>query len=758
MWFEDKIVSGKELQGIRKKRAHKYIYEKFEPELQEKSETDGWELYKTLKTQIKMKKEKPLFEQFEDEVWILFASLGFQSMNKDKQLQIPYKDGLTKQIDVFAVDEETVLLIECKCATTPGKTVNFKTDIEAIEGIRTGLYAQVRQQFPDRKIRYIFATKNYKVGDQDRDRMKQFGISYFDERVVQYFYQLAQHLGSCARFQLLGYLFEGQEIKAMNNCVPAIEGKMGGHTYYAFSVEPDKLLKMAYVLHRDKANDGMMPTYQRIIKKERLKEIQKFIDGGGFFPNSLIINIDVSGGGLRFDPSSLQVEGSIPRIGVLHLPKQYRSAYIIDGQHRLYGYAESNYALSNSVPVVAFVNLEKAKQVELFMEINENQKSVPKRLRDLLNIDLLWESPDWNKQRQALRLSIAQNLGESQDSPLWGRVIIGEAAPPPHCCITTDTIENALKSTNFFSRYKRENNRNVIVENGKFDKGENRATLNKFQPFLEKSFLYFKDNCTTEWEKEESAIVVNNSIHALIRIFNDIVVHLCAQKQADPVNDDPLDIAENAEAYLSPLVDFFNNITAEQRDEIRKSYGSGGKAKVWRTFQKIIAEAKPEFSPTGLTEWIRDNGKQFNDEAFPMIQTLESTIKQDFEKKLYSRYSSNWLALGLPQKVYNQANNLMGKRNYDNSINGVAADVSIWDCVTVANCRDIAIHSSNWTELFEKTYTRPSELRLSGGKKAKTEWIAKLAKLINVDKNDYSVTEEEYSFLKSLYEWLVMGQ
>jgi len=758
MWFEDKIVSGKELQGIKKKRSHKYIYEKFEPELQEKSETDGWELYKPLKTKIKMKKEKPLFEQFEDEVWILFASLGFHAMNKDNQLKIPYKEGQTKQIDVVAIDEETVLLVECKCATTPGKTISFKTDIEAMDGIRAGLYAEVRKQFPDRKIRHIFATKNYKVGDQDLDRMKQSGISYFDERVIQYFYQLAQHLGSCARFQLLGYLFEGQEIKAMHNCVPAIEGKMGGHKYYTFSVAPDKLLKMAYVLHRDKANDDMMPTYQRIIKKDRLKEIQKFIAGGGFFPNSLILNIDVNGGGLRFDPSSLQVKGSIPRIGVLHLPKQYRSAYIIDGQHRLYGYAESQYALSESVPVVAFVNLEKAKQVELFMEINENQKSVSKRLRDLLNADLLWESADWNKRRQALRLMIAQNLGESQESPLQSRVIIGEGAPPPHCCITTDTIENALKLTNFFSRYKKENNDNVIVENGTFDKGENRATLNKFLPFLQGCFFYFKNNCSMEWEKEDSAIVINNSIHPLIRIFNDILNHLLKQELVDPVNDDPLDVAKKMENYLRPLVDFFNNITIEQKVEIRKSRGSGGKVDVWRTFQKIIAEAKPKFSPTGLTEWIRDNGKQFNDEAFPMIQKLESAIKQDFSEKLSTKYGSNWLALGLPQKVYRQANNMMGKRNFDNRNNGIDEEVSVWDCVTIANCRDITIHGSNWTELFEKTYTRPSELRLSGGKKAKTEWIAKLAKLINVDKNDYSVTEEEYIFLKSLYEWLVMGQ
>ena len=73
------------------------------------------------------------------------------------------------------------------------------------------------------------------------------------------------------------------------------------------------------------------------------------------------------------------------QIGTLHLPKQYRSVFIIDGQHRIFGYSGSKYAGKNTIPVVAMVNLEKEEQVKLFMEINENQKAVPKNLRNTLN-------------------------------------------------------------------------------------------------------------------------------------------------------------------------------------------------------------------------------------------------------------------------------------------------------------------------------------------------------------------------------------
>lgn len=52
------------------------------------------------------------------------------------------------------------------------------------------------------------------------------------------------------------------------------------------------------------------------------------------------------------------------------------------------------------------------------MDINENQKAVPKSLRVTLNADMLWESKDPNERRQALRSKIAQMLGEEPTSPL----------------------------------------------------------------------------------------------------------------------------------------------------------------------------------------------------------------------------------------------------------------------------------------------------------------------------------------------------
>ena len=105
---------------------------------------------------------------------------------------------------------------------------------------------------------------------------------------------------------------------------------------------------------------------------------------------------------------------------MLHLPQTYRAAYVIDGQHRLYGYADSDRAEKDLIPVVAFYGLPDFEQVRLFMQINENQQAVPKNLRNTLNADLLWDSEDLRESARALKLRIAQHLGESKSSPLFG--------------------------------------------------------------------------------------------------------------------------------------------------------------------------------------------------------------------------------------------------------------------------------------------------------------------------------------------------
>ena len=441
----------------------------------------GWEKSKDYKSPkfVGISKEKPISEQFEDRVWLLFASMGFNGLNEDNGIQISYdfnNDDLKERIGIIAVDEETVLIVTCHVSEAMVER-SFVAEINDFSSKIAGIRKEVLKQYPGRKTKFIWASHNFIMNRRDLALLDKAGIAYFSDTTIEYYYDLAKHLGSCSRYQLLGSLFANQEIKNMDDRVPAIQGKMGGYTYYSFSIEPEKLLKIGYVLHRSEANKNMMPTYQRLIKKKRLREVRSFINDGGYFPNSIIISIDTNGKGLSFDQSSSKVDSTISKIGILHIPKRYRSAYIIDGQHRLYGYSDSLYAATNTIPVVAFVDLDRTEQIKLFMDINENQKAVPKSLRVTLNADMLWESPDLGEQRQALRSKIAQMLGEESTSPLNSRIIIGENESTPTRCITVESLQAALKKCRFFDSYGK---KNALQKEGTFDCKDNQETCDLF--------------------------------------------------------------------------------------------------------------------------------------------------------------------------------------------------------------------------------------------------------------------------------------
>jgi DNA sulfur modification protein DndB len=343
------LIFESEIQKSLKARKSEYFIESLDNgsiEL-EKKMANGWEVDSVRKLKTKVSKIKPDHTAFVDKVWALFAQLGFKVMNKERSFFLPCdkKNPLSEQrFDVFAKDDETVLIVECRSSE---KNVHgdFNNDIENIKNKKAGIINSINSLFPltKPKIKYILATRNFGISIEDQRKLTTIDAIHFSEEVIDYYYLLHSEIGLAARYQLLGALFAGQEIPDLENRIPAIEGKMGGHTYYSFSIEPEKLLKICYVLHRNKANENIMPTYQRLIKKNRLKDIHNFIDDqNGYFPNSIIINI-VSNKQrtLVFERSNNQVPDAISRIGVLYLPKKYRSAYIIDGQHRLYGYSNS---------------------------------------------------------------------------------------------------------------------------------------------------------------------------------------------------------------------------------------------------------------------------------------------------------------------------------------------------------------------------------------------------------------------------------
>lgn len=752
----DKIVSGKELAKAKGSRARTYIVDKQRIGALPALEAEGWEFVSEYKDGrfVKVKKEKPQAEQFEDKVWSLFAGMNFTHMNVDANFRMAFdyqNPAATQQIDVFAADDETVIIVECKSAAKPRDGV-FKKEIEAFHGQMDGLQKEARRQFPNCKVKFIWAVHNYIMSPTEVKRLEEWNIELFDDNKVDYYIELVKHLGSCAKYQLLGALFAKQTIKNMECRIPAIRGSMGGHTYYSFSIEPEKLLKIGYVLHHNKANESMMPTYQRIIKKKRLLEVRKFINNGGYFPNSIIISIDTNGRGVRFDQSADRVDSSISKIGILHLPQQYRSAYIIDGQHRLYGYSDSDHAMNNTIPVVAFVDLDKSEQIQLFMDINENQKAVPKSLRATLDADTLWVSDDYNERRKALRSKLAQMLGERITSPLYNRVVIGENEKTSERCITIEALQQALRRCHFFTTYTK---KTIPSEIGTFDTGDIETTCDAFYPFIEACLRYMKNQLPEEWEKgDKGMITLNRGIQGVIRVVDDVTQLLISQEKINTRRDKTEYMVAEVEYYLEPLVEFIKEMPLETRDEMRHIFGGGGDTKFWRTFQQAIAKKRPDFMPDGLAEWIENETKSYNESAFAMVDAIESFVKAKCAELLQNQYAKNWQLVGLPKDIARRLMNEATEQTLTNAENGIhGAEVEPWEFVTLADIQRIITYSSHWQNLFEGILADP--LTPKGDKTVRTNWLITLGALSKRNHNTYSVPKTEYEWVKSLYDYFI---
>ena len=743
----EKLLAPAEVPNALRERKKSYLEKTAWRVALPQEESEGWYFFKDTKNpeKVKVHKDKSIHEVFENRLWVLFASMGFYILNRDQTFTINYSlkgQNLDKQIDVFAVDDETVLVAECKCAESFNDKKQWKTELEAINGYMNAARAEIRKKYPNRNIKFIFATQNYVVGDQDKKRMQEFGIAYFDEKVIKYYEELVKHLGSCARYQLLGSLFAHTKINGMDNRIPAIRGKMGGYTYYAFSVQPETLLKIGYVLHRSEANEGMMPTYQRIIKKARLKSVHDFIENHGFFPNSIVISIDAKKEPV-FELAEKQGTDDVAKLGILHLPNEYRSAYIIDGQHRLYGYSDSKYARTNSIPVVAFINMDQKEQVKLFMEINENQKAVSKNLRNTLNADLLWVSDDPSERREALRSRIAQELGDNGKSKLFNRVIIGEDQADDFRCITLEMICSSIDATSMLSKYAKDK---TLQTPGIFDLDDSDKTLVLIEKYLFGCLDYMQELLPDEWTKnpkKEGMLLYNNAIGGLIRLFGDIALEI-KSKGIDPKQID--EFLEETHYYLDPLQAFIEGLSEEEKQELRTNYGGNGPRHYWRNLQKAIHEAHDEYLPDGYIKYWEDHGKSYNAESIDIMTSAEKAIRRHVKHVLETQYPNGKWIQQVPKKVYTDSSAEASKHQYE-----TGDHVDIWEFFSMSDLREIITYGNNWSAFFDKIFTLPSEAKLSGGKKPKTEWMAMIDKLQrSVGRANFSVPKANFETLKEI--------
>lgn len=637
-----------QLGRLYKAKNSQYQIKSVDHNLVEEMIKEGWEEFGApLKTKTKLRLRKSHNVQFEDDVWCQLYQLGYRCLNIDETFKLPFgkEPEQKKQIDIIAVDDDSILLVECKSSFKPSKAPSFKDDFEALRPRLNGFAKSLEQIFgPGRRIKFIIATRNLRLGRESADikRLRDAGGFHYNDNTYDYVAQLIQKYRAAALYQFMAMLFRGKLINKEKIEVPAIEGKMGGRTYYMFSIEPHLLLKMGFVLHRTRANEAEMPTYQRLLIPNRLKGIEKFIEDGHYFPNSIVLNFSETDNKLDFQGVARRGD-SRSKAGTLKIPNAYAIAYIIDGQHRVYGYANTEYRESNTIPVVAFTGLSSSDQLELFMEINENQKAVSPTLRITLEEDLLWNAERADSRLKALRSSIIRELGGDQTGPLYGKISLGEdkavlAAKP----FATSLAKCGLLPQATGNRFLPETTTAALydIKNQTHD-AEMRACRNRAVELLNLCYEYAEECIKDREEIYDNFILSNRATFAFISLIGSLNSHETEEGNVN-VSTSSEERFQAIQKYLKVLFDGLKNLTDEEAGMLLGKLGSGADNVWFRFFQEIVNRKFKDFEPADLLDWKERQDQELQDKGRALGTQIERYLKKTVINTLKELFKENW--------------------------------------------------------------------------------------------------------------------
>lgn len=647
-----------ELSGLARARARDHDTKTVNPALVEQMVKEGWTVARSNKKSVRLRRPKDHGPLLEDRVWTLLYRMQFPLLSGKggSQLVVSPKDpdSPESQIDVVAMDNEVAVAIECKSCERLSKRPQFQQDLGKHALIRERFTNAVRTQFESQHKRQAVIAMvlcNVSLSENDHLRAKEANVLVFDEHDLSYYESLVSHIGPAAKYQFLADMLPGKTVPGLAIRVPAIKVKMGGFRCYTFSISPEYLLKISYVSHRSKGKASDVNTYQRMLKKARLKAIGQYIGEDGIFPTNIVINIDknrLQFERIRQDSSGDEDSGVC---GWLDIKPAYKSAWIIDGQHRLYAYSGHERAPKSRLSILAFDGLAPSEQAKLFIDINAKQKSVKQSLLQELYAELHWDADDPAIRVRAIISKAIQDLDVDPESPLYQRIQTADVGKSLIRCISLTSLYGAIEKTEFHIAKEKHGH---VVEYGPLWAGDNDATLKRTELILKQWLNTVRLAASEWWDKgadEGGGLAMNDSIITCINVLRSVFQHLSDRKL---VQLDHEDLWEVIKKFAVALGEHLGSLSEQERKAFRDLRGVQGQTRRTRNCQAAIRQKISEFNPPGLDQFLQQEKAQTNNRAREIIDRIERNLQKVVLEELRRECGedeSGWWMVGVPKPV-----------------------------------------------------------------------------------------------------------
>lgn len=290
----------------------------------------------------------------------------------------------------------------------------------------------------------------------------------------------------------------------------SLKTKFGELTVYTQSMKIKDVVFLYYVAVRGK--DEEEGSVQRVLNKQRIASIKKYILEGNVFYSTFILNWTDT----KLKPTFSNDEITIPIVA--------SSAQAIDGQHRLVGLEEAikedPKIGEKEILVTLSLNLSTKDAAKIFININSEQKPVPRSLI----YDLFGEIENDVNHSINRATDIAEDLNENPNSPYY-RAIKYPGQPKGAGFVDLSTVVGSLKkhleSDGVFASHKLTNlqNQKVVVMNY----------------FTALRFYYDREELWTN--KNKNPFLTNAGFFGAIEHLIKNLLIKCAEKKSFKIED-----------------------------------------------------------------------------------------------------------------------------------------------------------------------------------------------------------------------------
>ncbi|MCW8965679.1 MAG: hypothetical protein OQK82_03195, partial [Candidatus Pacearchaeota archaeon] len=152
---------------------------------------NGWEIDRELKYKTRIKKDRNIDEALENRAWNLFYLMGYPEMNSGKNFKVRIErkgaKPISKQIDILAKDDETVIVAECKASNRVRKK-SLQKDIEEFSNLKGPIANAIKKHYGSTfkpKIIWMFITHKRDADGHGQERDRRVDPEPAGGRVVQ---------------------------------------------------------------------------------------------------------------------------------------------------------------------------------------------------------------------------------------------------------------------------------------------------------------------------------------------------------------------------------------------------------------------------------------------------------------------------------------------------------------------------------------------------------------------------------------------